>query len=129
MAKSPFDFINNISSSRTSIWDDTSDTEYNSFMVNRGLSQYPDTILYSQLINENGQYLSNKQQYDFYRLAINNKKKRFAKWHKAKKRDDISELAEFYGISVRRLEQYLELMSDSELTEVADMMYKGGKEK
>jgi len=129
MAKSPFDFINNISSSRTSLWEESSESEYNSFMVNRGLSQFQDTILYSQLLNEHCQYLTNRQQYDFYRLAINNKKKRFAKWHKAKKRDDLSELAEFYGISVRRLEQYLELMSESELTEMTNMMYKGGREK
>lgn len=129
MAKSPFDFINNISASRTSIWDADSEKEYNAFMVNRGLSMYPDTILFSQLMNENGQYLTNQQQYDFYRHVINSKKKRFAKWHKANKRDDIGELADFYGISIRRLEKYLSIMSESDIAEMSAMMYKGGREK
>ena len=129
MSKSPFDYINNISTSRNSIWDDESPADWNSFMVTRGLSMYPDTILYAQVMNENAQYALPKMQYDFFRTVINNKKKRFAKWHKASKRDDIRELSEFYGLTTRRLEQYLSIMSEQDISAMAALMYKEKKKK
>ena len=82
--KSPFDYIDNISANQNydSIWDETSEKTYNTFMINRGLSQYKDTILFSQVMNEKSEFVSPKMQYDFYRHGITYKKKRFAKWYK-----------------------------------------------
>jgi hypothetical protein len=125
--KSPFDYINNISQSKSSIWDDDSDREYSAFMVNRGLSQYADTIMFAQIMNTYGSYVSNRAQYDFYRYGITNKKKRFAKWSKAKKHEDLLEYASHFGLSTDLFEKNLELMTDEQISEMKSMFEKGGR--
>ncbi len=125
--KSPFDYINNISQSKSSIWDDNSDREYSAFMVNRGLSQYADTIMFAQIMNTYGSYTSNRAQYDFYRYGITNKKKRFAKWSKAKKHEDLLEYASYFGMTPDLFEKNLELMTDEQISEMKSMFEKGGR--
>lgn len=124
----PFDFINNISAETKSIWDDTtSETEYNVFMINRGLSQYRDTILFAQVMNQTGQYVSKEMQYDFLRLAVTNKKKRFAKWAKADKLVEIESLARHFGINIRTMSNYVTLMSDSDYSTLLNSLERGGR--
>lgn len=124
----PFDFINNISTSSTSIWEDgVSDKEYTPFMINRGLSQYRDTVLFAQFMNQNGQFVSPKMQYDFYRLGIQHKKKRFAKWHKPDKLEEIEMLSRHFGINIRILENYVSLMSETDYATLIGSLEKGGR--
>ena len=125
---SPFDYINNVSESRTSIWQDgISETEYNPFMTNRGLSQFRDTVLFAQEMNRYGQFLSPKMQYDFYRLGITHKKKRFAKWHKPDKLEEIEMLARHFNINIRVLENYVSLMSETDYATLIGSLEKGGR--
>jgi hypothetical protein len=124
----PFVYIDNISSSRESIWEDSiSDKEYNPYMVNRGLSQYRDTVLFAQVMNMNGQFVSPKMQYDFYRHAITSKKKRFAKWHKPDKLEEIEKLARHFGINIRDMENYVSLMSETDYEQLMRTLEKGGR--
>jgi hypothetical protein len=124
----PFDYINNISTSTQSIWEDgVSDKEYNAFMVNRGLSQYRDTVLFAQVMNQNGQFVSPKMQYDFYRLAVTSKKKRFAKWFKPEKTQQIEELANHFGISINTMENYVSLINETDYDQLIGALYKGGR--
>ena len=127
MSSNPFDWLNNISSSTESIWEEgISDKEYNSFMINRGLSQYRDTVLFAQVMNEKSQYISPKMQYDFYRLGITHKKKRFAKWHKPDKLEEIEMLARHFGINIRVVENYVSLMSETDYATLLGSLEKGG---
>lgn len=126
----PFDFINNISTSSTSIWEEgVSDKEYTPFMINRGLSQYRDTVLFAQFMNQNGQFVSPKMQYDFYRLGIQHKKKRFAKWHKPDKLEEITMLANHFGVNIRIMETYVSLLSDEQRIEILNTLDQGGRAK
>ena len=128
MSSNPFDWLNNINGSTTSIWEEgISDKEYNSFMINRGLSQFRDTVLFSQMMNEKSQYLSPKMQYDFYRLGITHKKKRFAKWHKPEKLEEIEKLSNHFGINKRVMENYVSLMSKTDYATLLGSLEKGGR--
>lgn len=122
-----FDFVNNISTSNNSIWEDgISDKEYNAFMANRALSQYYDTVMFAQAMNERSN-IAPKLQYDFYLTAITNKRKRFAKWHKPEKLEKATLLANHYGINIRTVENYLELLSDADIDNIMETLEKGGR--
>ena len=46
----PFDFLNAINDTKKDLFQDPqADKDYNAFMVNRGLSLFPDTVLYAKI--------------------------------------------------------------------------------
>ena len=49
--------------------DDLAEKDYNSFMVNRGLSYYNDTVIYANEMNIHNQ-IDSRMQYDFLRNII-----------------------------------------------------------
>lgn len=123
----PFDYVNNISSSRDNIWqDELSEKEYTPFIINRAISQYYDTIMFAQEMNQRSG-IPNKWQYDFYRLGIDHKKKRFAKWTKADKTETVDKLAAHYQVNRRTIEQYLELLNTAEIDTIMETLSKGGR--
>ena len=125
---SPFDYINNISTSRTSIWDEnTSESDYTPYIINRGLSMFYDTVLYSQEMNRYSEFISKKMQYDFYRLGVKTKMKRFAKWHKTEKLANVELLAKHFNINNRTMENYLSLISDDDLATLLNTLNTGGR--
>ena len=61
----PFEYLNSINSTKKNIMhDDIMEKEYNAFIINRGLSFFPDTILFANEMNVN-HHLDNKLQYHF----------------------------------------------------------------
>lgn len=123
-----FDFLNAINDTKKDLIreDPLTEKDYVSFMINRGLSYFPDTILYA---NEMNQYASVPKtwQFDFYRLAIP-KKKRFSKWHK---RDQNSEELEVvmkeYNYSSQKAMQALELLTEEQIKELKEKYKTGGR--
>lgn len=78
---SPFDYLNAINTTKKDIMvDDVAEKAYASFMVNRGLSYFPDTILFANEMNVN-HHIDHRLQFDFF-INIIKKKKRFSKWAK-----------------------------------------------
>ena len=59
---SPFELIKSISSTKKDILENEKD--YNAFMVNRGLSYFPDTVLYANEMNK-FHHLGGRLQYSF----------------------------------------------------------------
>ena len=82
----PFEIIKSISSTKKDVLENEKD--YNAFMVNRGLSYFPDTVLYA---NEMKQYhhLDNRLQFDFL-INIVRKRNRFSKWNKSIESENIN---------------------------------------
>ena len=100
--------------------------KYPSFMINRALSQYADTVLLANEVNRMGASLDPKLQYDFlYHLVP--KKRRFSKWAKAQKSDTINMIVEAYNISVRKAEEISDLLSEDDIENLKTYLYKGGK--
>jgi hypothetical protein len=122
---SPFDIINNISSSKDNIWETIGDKDYNAFMVNRGLSYYLDCIMQANEMNQRYSIPKN-QQYEFYHHAIDPKKKRFSKWASAKKDSEIQMVAEYFSVSILKAGSIRKLLSDADMKEIVCKMFKGG---
>jgi hypothetical protein len=60
----PFDVLNSINYTKENLFEDPqSFKEYSAFMVNRGLSYFPDTILYA---NEMNRYSSIPNDWQFF---------------------------------------------------------------
>ena len=77
----PFDYLNAINYSKQNIMvDDITEKGYNSFMVNRGLSYFNDTVLMANEMNRYHQ-IDSRLAFDFL-INIIRKKKRFSKWNK-----------------------------------------------
>jgi nitrogen regulatory protein PII-like uncharacterized protein len=73
-------------------------------------------------------HVGNRLQYDFYLNTIR-KGKRFAKWAKSSKPNDIEVVKEFYSYSNEKAIQVLSLLSDDQLSELKEKVNRGGKSK
>ena len=123
-----FDYLNSINSSKEDIMiDDITEKAYNSFMVNRGLSYFKDTVLYANEMNRYHQ-TDSRLQYDFLKSIVR-KKKRFSRWTKASKVENIQFVKEYYGYSTQKALAVLELLSDDQLAALKEKCFKGGKTK
>ena len=105
--------------------DDDCEKSYNSFMVNRGLSYFQDTIIIANEMNIQHQ-LDSKLQYQFL-INMIRKRKRFSKWAKAQKESDIDAVKEYYGYSNEKARQALTLLSPDQITIIKNKVSKGGR--
>jgi len=121
-----FDYLNSINLTKQDIMvDDICEKAYNSFMVNRGLSYFPDTIIIANEMNRHHQ-ADNKLQYQFL-INMIRKRKRFSKWAKAQKESDIDAVKEYYGYSNEKARQALTLLSPDQITIIKNKVSKGGR--
>ncbi len=121
-----FDYLNSINLTKQDIMvDDICEKAYNSFMVNRGLSYFPDTIIIANEMNRHHQ-ADNKLQYHFL-INMIRKRKRFSKWAKAQKESDIDAVKEYYGYSNEKARQALTLLSPDQITIIKNKVSKGGR--
>jgi len=123
---SPFDFLKSINDTKKDIMELAEDEKkYVSFVVNRSLSYFPDTVL---LANEMNRYhhIDSKLQYQFL-INIVRKRKRFSKWVKPEVENDIESVKEYYGYSNDKARQVLPLLSTDQLTVIRDKVNKGGR--
>lgn len=105
--------------------DDIAEKKYPPFMVNRGLSYFQDTVL---MANEMNRYhhIDNRLQFDFF-INIIRKKKRFSKWAKPEKLNDVEVIKEYYGYSNEKARQASKLLSSDQIDELKKKVYKGGR--
>ena len=121
-----FDYLNSINLTKQDIMiDDDCEKAYNSFMVNRGLSYFQDTIIIANEMNRHHQ-LDSKLQYQFL-INMIRKRKRFSKWAKAQKESDIDAVKEYYGYSNEKARQALTLLSPDQITIIKNKVSKGGR--
>ena len=120
-----FDYLNNINNSENDIMHTEDDRKaYNSFMINRGLSYFPDTVLQANLMNMN-YHTDVRLQYDVLRSSVR-KKKRFSKWVKAEKQDNLQLIEDYYNCSLQKAKDYVSLLSTQDINTIKDRMDCGG---
>ena len=125
---SPFDFINAINTTKENLFDSDPQAakDYKPFIINRGLSYFPDTIFYANQMNEHPG-LDKDMQFFFF-LNIISRKKRFSKWSKKEASTESLELVkEYYGYSSEKAKEALKVLSDENLIMIKEKLYKGGK--
>jgi alpha-galactosidase/6-phospho-beta-glucosidase family protein len=122
--KSPFDFLQTINDTKIDIYEGN-EKSYNSFVINRSLSYFSDTVA---IANEMNRYhhLDEKLQYHFL-LNIIRKRKRFSKWVKPEVENDIEAVKEYYGYSNDKARQIISLLTPEQTTIIKNKVNKGGR--
>ena len=122
----PFEFANAINYTKKNIMvDDITEKSYSSYMINRQLSYFPDTVLAANEMNRN-HHLDNRLQFDFY-INIVRKRKRFSKWHKPETVSDLEAVKKYYGYSNEKARQVLSLLTTDQINELKRKVMTGGR--
>ena len=122
----PFEYVNAINNTKKDIMiDDIAEREYNSFMVNRSLSYFNDTVLYANEMNIHHN-IDNRLQFDFL-INMVRKRKRFSKWEKVVSESDVEVVKEYYGYNNEKARSASSLLTRENLNELKKKVYKGGR--
>lgn len=123
-----FNYIGDISHDKKYLYDELTDKNYSSFMVNRGLGQHIDTILLANEMNKRPD-ISKLMHHDFLFHSVE-RKKRYGKWAKADITD--SDVIEFirnkYDVNQAVALYYISMMDKDELESyMKQTRFKGGQ--
>lgn len=125
-----FDCLNSINegSRGRDIFEDPSFEEksYLAFMVNRGLGYFADSCLFANEMNQRPS-IPPRAQYEFLRRSIR-ARKRFSKWLKNEKSDDLDLIKTVYGYSNEKARQVLPLFTRAQLDRLWAQMEYGGRD-
>jgi len=122
----PFEYANAINYTKKNIMvDDVAEKSYSSYMINRQLSYFPDTVLAANEMNRN-HHIDNRLQFDFF-INIIRKRKRFSKWFKPEQISDLETIKSYYGYSNEKARQVLHLLSTEQINELKNKVAKGGR--
>ena len=125
---SPFEFIKAINETKEDVMvDDVSEKKYSPFIVNRGLSFFMDTIFQVHELNRN-HHLDSRLQFDYLLNSVR-KKKRYSKWLKPEKLQDLDVVKEYYGFGNEKAKDALRILSEDQLAFIKDKLNQGGAEK
>ena len=126
-AITPFEFINAITYSKEKlIVDDWSEKQYNSYIINKGLSYGSDTVIQANEMNSRP-HLDKALQFSFL-INILRPKKRFNKWIKPEKIEALEVIKEYYGYSTEKARQVLPLLDDLKIELLKTKLIKGGRD-
>ena len=121
------DFLNSINHTKDDLF--SSDIEYaekmyQGFVVNRSLSYFPDTVFHANEMNIlNG--LDSKLQYDYLKYSVR-KRKRFSKWLKNEKIENMDVVKEYFNYSNTKAQEALKVLSEDDISEIINIMHTGG---
>jgi hypothetical protein len=122
----PFEYVNAINYTKEDIMvDDLAEKEYNSFIINRSLSYFPDTILAANEMNRYHQ-IDKRLQFDFF-INIIRKRKRFSKWNKKEIEGDLEVIKEYYDYNESRALETLSILSPEQINIIRKKVNKGGR--
>ena len=120
------DYLYSINQSKKNILDDDIDAErkYPAYVVNRCLSSFTDTVLYSNEMNRNS-HLPLKMQYDFLINSVK-PRKRFSPWARKDSIDYLDVVKEYYGYNDDKALQALRILTKDQLDKITYLLRKGG---
>ena len=106
--------------------DEQWEKKYPSFIINKCIAPFPDTVM---LVNEINQlhHLDKKLQFDFLINSLRSRK-RFTPWMKANKLDDLEYVKEFYGYNNEKAKIALDILNDEQISAIKRKLNKGGRD-
>lgn len=124
----PFDFIKAISYSKENLFEDPqAKKDYITFVVNRGLSYFTDTLFYANEMNRFND-IDEDQQFNFLMNSCT-KKKRYSPWAKKPiENDDLEAICSYYGYSKRLAKNVINTITEEQMVFIRDKFCKGGKD-
>jgi len=122
---SPFDFVNAIHHTKEAlIVDEWSEKQYNPFIVNKSLSFGMDTVIPANEMNSRP-HLGKSLQFSFLINTIR-PRKRFNKWLKAEKIEDLEAVKRYYNYSTEKALQAMRILTPDHLNTIKKRLYTGG---
>ena len=123
------DYLNAINYNKTPLMDSEDEEwekKYPSFIVNKCVAPFTDTIL---LVNEINQlhHLDKKMQFDFLLNSLR-PRKRYTPWLKAKKLENLQYVKEYYGYNNENAKVALDILSDEQISAIKQKLNKGGRD-
>ena len=105
--------------------DEQWEKKYPSFIINKCLAPFPDTVM---LVNEINQlhHLDKKLQFDFLINSLR-PRKRYTPWMKAKKLENLEYVKEYYGYNNEKAKSALDILSDEQISAIKRKLNKGGR--
>ena len=121
-----FEFLNAINYTKKDLMvDPENEKHYNSFVINRSLSYFPDTVAIANEMNKY-HHLDSRLQFSFL-INIIRKRKRFSKWIKPEIEDDVEVVKKYYGYSNEKSRQILPLLTSQQIDIIRKKVSKGGR--
>jgi len=119
------DFLKSINDTKENLMvDDKTEKLYTPFIVNRCLSYFTDTILYSNEMNINS-HISGKLQYEYYLNSIR-KRKRFSRWIKNEDPDDLEFIKNHFNYSNKKAKEAISVLGPDGVSELKNRYTRGG---
>ena len=128
MSDAPFDFLNSINSTKKNLIreEGRGASEYAPYLMNKGLSQFPDTIMLANEMNMR-HHMDKQMQYEFLLHSVR-PRKRFAKWAKKEDAEIVQTIADMFGCSIRKAEEIRSVIGSKvtdQILEKSKTMYGG----
>jgi len=125
----PFDYVNSVTFTKKDMMrgtenDELAEKDYVPFLVNRSLSYHEDCILFANEINQRS-HLDHLLQYDFF-INIIRPRKRFAKWAKPTKDEDLEAVMEYFGYSRVKAQSAITVLTNEQIAMIKEKLIKGG---
>ena len=102
--------------------------KYPTFIINRCLSMFYDTIMHSNEMN-GLHFLPKRMQFHYFINSIRKKRRFGGKWLSQKKVKDLEVIKEYYGYSNQKAKEALNLLSDDQIENIKLGLKKGGRKK
>jgi hypothetical protein len=122
------DYLNSINYTKEYLMDDSDpqwEKRYPSFIVNKCLSGFIDTVMFSNEMNLNHS-LPTRLQYDFLINTVR-KRKRFSPWLKKDKVQNLDAVKSYYGYSNEKAQQALKILTKDQINYIKSKLEVGGK--
>ena len=118
------EFLNSINQTKENLInkDYKVEKDYVPFVINKCLSYFTDTVFYANRMNQSPG-IDKKLQYDYYLHSIS-KRKRFSKWIKPEKNEDVEIIKQVYGYSDTRAREVVDLVP---VDKIRHLVQKGGQ--
>ena len=121
------DYLNAINFNKKNLMDSEDklwQKKYPSFIVNKILSGFQDTVMLVNEMNRN-HFVDKDMQFHFLLNSIRSKK-RFSPFLRANKLKDIECVKEYYGYSNDKAKSALDILTNDQIKLIKEKLYKGG---
>lgn len=128
MSSNPFEYVSAINAGKDIIRNSDNpelmERGYVAYMVNNALSYHAECTFFANQMNIYHN-LPPKMQNDYY-LNTLRPRKRFSKWAKVDRNDDLKVICEYYGCNMQVAKSYHELLSPAQLKLIKKQQEHGG---
>lgn len=119
-----FDFLNDLTFNKSGLLNEDNKRDYSPYMINRFLSMDMATLLYAQEMNM--RHGLDKELHYEYLLKSMRKMKRYLKYVKSTKDENVDLLSDYYQVNKTHAKQFLKLHTEEDLEQIRIRMNPGG---